>query len=168
MQRLNIWYNFIGDTMKQKWIIQSPGKMLELGEKIGLTAKPNDVYLLTGDLGAGKTTLTKGIGVGLNINSIITSPTFNILKIYEGRLTLYHFDAYRLENQSFYDLGFDEMLDQGGVCVIEWPEMVEADMPKEHLMIEIQHEGDSRIVLVTGVGQRYEELGRALNENFIA
>lgn len=154
--------------MKQEWIIKTPKEMLLLGEMIGKRAKPNDVYLLNGELGAGKTTLTKGIGIGLAIESIITSPTFNILKIYEGRLTLYHFDAYRLENQSFYDLGFDEMLDQSGVCVIEWPEMVASDMPSEHLMIEIKHGDDCRIVQVTCIGKRYEQLGRELNENFIA
>ncbi len=153
--------------MKYKWQIKTVEQMLELGQIIGQHTLPNDVILLTGDLGAGKTTLTKGIAKGLAINQVITSPTFNILKIYEGSKTLYHFDAYRLEHQSFYDLGFDEMLDFGGVCVIEWPEMVKDDMPKDHLLIAIEHLEEGRQVKVVCKGQRYELLGREIDENFI-
>ena len=84
--------------------------MIAFGEKLGKALESHSVITLTGELGAGKTTLTKGIGRGLGIKKIINSPTFTIVKIYEGDKTLYHFDAYRLED-SDDDLGFEEMID---------------------------------------------------------
>ena len=90
--------------------------MIAFGEKLGNALESHSVITLTGELGAGKTTLTKGIGRGLGIKKIINSPTFTIVKIYEGDKTLYHFDAYRLED-SDDDLGFEEMIDDDGICV---------------------------------------------------
>ena len=90
-----------------------------LGYRLGKLLKPDSIICLNGDLAAGKTTFTKGIGKALGVKRVINSPTFTLLKIYEGDLTLYHIDAYRLaENDA--DLGFDEYFDLGGVTVIEW------------------------------------------------
>ena len=98
---------------------------------------------LNGDLGAGKTTFTKGIGKGLGIKRIINSPTFTILKQYQGNYQLSHFDAYRLEGQS-EDLGFEEILDSEDVCVVEWPEFLEDILPQERLAITIKRIDDSK------------------------
>ena len=104
-----------------------------LGEKIGRAAQKNMVFLLDGDLGAGKTTLTQGIAKGLDIRRNVTSPTFTILKIYQGRMPLYHIDAYRLEG-TVQDLGFEELMEDEGLTVIEWSEYVSWLIPeKPHL-----------------------------------
>ena len=92
--------------------------MIDFGEKLASYLFPGAILTLEGDLGAGKTTFTKGIGKGLGIQKIINSPTFTIVKIYQGNLPLYHFDAYRLEGQN-EELGFEEMFEDEGVCVVE-------------------------------------------------
>lgn len=91
-------------------------------EKFASRLKEGDVVVLNGDLGAGKTAFTKGLAKGLQIDSQITSPTFNIMKQYDGgRLTLYHFDMYRIEDASdLTELGFEDIIEVSGVCVIEW------------------------------------------------
>ena len=130
----------------------------KLGTKIGSLAVPNMVYLLDGDLGAGKTTLTQGIARGLGVNRNVTSPTFNILKIYQGRMTLYHIDAYRLEGLH-QELGFEEFLDDDGLTVIEWSQYVPELVPEEHLFISIRLlEGDIREFTLTADGAVYEKL----------
>ena len=96
------------------------------------------VFLLDGDLGAGKTALTQGIAKGLGIRRAVTSPTFTIQKIYHGRLNLYHIDAYRLENTQ-QDLGFDEFFYDDGLTVIEWAQFVPYLIPEEYLKIGRAH-----------------------------
>ena len=119
------------------------------------------VIVLDGDLASGKTTLTKGIGKGLGIKEVINSPTFTILKIYEGRLPLYHIDAYRLET-SDYDLGFDEYDD--GVMVIEWPKYYEKYLPNEYLKIELKYIDDNtRSIDIKAIGNKYIKLKEAIN-----
>ncbi|MCH4208411.1 MAG: tRNA (adenosine(37)-N6)-threonylcarbamoyltransferase complex ATPase subunit type 1 TsaE [Solobacterium sp.] len=130
----------------------------KLGTTLGSLAEPNMVYLLDGDLGAGKTTLTQGIARGLGVNRNVTSPTFNILKIYQGRMTLYHIDAYRLEGLH-QELGFEEFLDDDGLTVIEWSQYVPELVPEEHLFISIRLlEGDIREFTLTADGAVYEKL----------
>ena len=134
-----------------------------LGKKIGSLVKENMVILLNGDLGAGKTTFTKGIGEGLGIKRIINSPTFTILKQYQGNLQLSHFDAYRLEGQS-EDLGFEEILDSEDVCVVEWPEFLEDILPQERLAITIKRIDDSkREFVLNPIGKKYEELVKEID-----
>ncbi len=129
-----------------------------LGKKIGEHVHENMVILLNGDLGAGKTTLTQGIAKGLGITRNVTSPTFNILKIYYGRMTLYHIDAYRLEGLH-QDLGFEEFLQDDGLTVIEWSEFVPELIPEHYLSISINlEEGDSRKFSFDAHGQEYETL----------
>lgn len=110
---------------------------IALGNRLGLLLQPNMLLTLSGDLGAGKTTFTKGIGQGLGITKVINSPTFTILKQYQGRLNLSHFDAYRLEGQDD-DLGFEEIFDSDDVCVIEWANFIEDILPVDRLTIEIK------------------------------
>ena len=109
---------------------------IALGNRLGLLLQPNMLLTLSGDLGAGKTTFTKGIGQGLGITKVINSPTFTILKQYQGRLNLSHFDAYRLEGQD--DLGFEEIFDSDDVCVVEWANFIEDILPVDRLTIEIK------------------------------
>ena len=110
---------------------------IALGNRLGLLLQPNMLLTLSGDLGAGKTTFTKGIGQGLGITKVINSPTFTILKQYQGRLNLSHFDAYRLEGQDD-DLGFEEIFDSDDVCVVEWANFIEDSLPVDRLTIEIK------------------------------
>lgn len=135
-----------------------------LGEKLGKNAKENMVFLLKGDLGAGKTTLTQGIAKGLGIERNVTSPTFNIQKIYHGRLDLYHIDAYRLEGLH-QDLGFEEFLEDGGLTVIEWSQFLPDLLPEENLSISIQlGEDEQRKFTFEATGKEYEELLEVLQQ----
>ena len=103
----------------------------QLGFSLAKEAKPGDIYCLEGDLGAGKTVFAKGFGWGLDIAEPISSPTFTILHEYhEGRLPLYHFDAYRIDDPGeLYEIGYDEYFYGGGVCLIEWPSKVAELIP---------------------------------------
>lgn len=111
------------------------------GIELGETVKPGTVIALTGDLGAGKTTLTKSIAKGLGIEDVITSPTFNIVKEYEtGRLPLYHFDVYRIGDvDEMYELGYEEYFYGEGISVVEWADLIEDIMPEDTLWIRIEY-----------------------------
>ena len=102
----------------------SPEETFELGRRIGEQINENAVFLLTGELGAGKTLFTKGLGAGLGIDpSDVTSPSFTLVNMHEGRMRLYHVDLYRLDAGSSFELGIDEMLEESNtVTVIEWAE----------------------------------------------
>ena len=131
---------------------------IALGNRLGLLLQPNMLLTLSGDLGAGKTTFTKGIGQGLGITKVINSPTFTILKQYQGRLNLSHFDAYRLEGQDD-DLGFEEIFDSDDVCVVEWANFIEDILPTERLKIEIKKiDENAREFIFRAIGSRYEQL----------
>ncbi|MEG0366433.1 MAG: tRNA (adenosine(37)-N6)-threonylcarbamoyltransferase complex ATPase subunit type 1 TsaE [Coprobacillus sp.] len=137
-------------------------EMIDFGEKLATLLFPNAIMTLQGDLGAGKTTFTKGIGKGLGVKKIINSPTFTIVKVYQGRMPLYHFDAYRLEGQD-EELGFEEMFEDNGVSVIEWPQYIENILPKERLEIEIKkNEDESRSFYFHAIGNQYETLLKEL------
>lgn len=130
-----------------------------LGKKIGKNLVKGDVIILDGDLSAGKTTLTKGIGEGLGVKRVINSPTFTIVKEYSGtNLKLYHMDLYRLDGiGNDYDLY--EYFESDGVCVIEWPYKANELIPSEYLKIEIKIVNkDERIITLIPVGKRYETL----------
>ena len=148
--------------MKLEFITETPKENKNLGEKMGSLSKPNMVWTMSGDLGAGKTTLTQGIARGLGITRTVSSPTFTILKIYQGRLPLYHFDAYRLEG-THQELGFEEMIDGEGLTVIEWPEYMEDLDQTQPLRITLHRLGENRrqIVLETD-NEKYVELMEAL------
>ncbi len=140
----------------------------EFGTKLGKILKSGDIICLNGDLGAGKTTLTKSIGLGLDVKEYITSPTFTLINQYRGRLPVYHFDVYRLENaDELYDLGFDEYFYGNGVCIIEWADKIENLLPKERLVLDIKKgkDIDERVINITAYGNRYIELLKEMEEN---
>ena len=110
-------------------VTDSAAKTKELAYKLGKLVDAKTLIILTGDLGAGKTTFTQGLALGMGITKTVTSPTFTIMKIYKNKLPLYHIDAYRLEGIS-QDLGLEEMMDDDGVCVIEWPLFIDDRLPK--------------------------------------
>ncbi|MGD9604805.1 MAG: tRNA (adenosine(37)-N6)-threonylcarbamoyltransferase complex ATPase subunit type 1 TsaE [Bacilli bacterium] len=122
--------------MKIEKIITNEQKMIDVGQIIGEMAKPNMVIALNGDLGAGKTTLTKGIGLGLGIKKTINSPTFTIMKIYQGRLPLYHLDVYRI-NENSKDDDLEEYFERDGLCVVEWADNIAYLLPHDLLTIDI-------------------------------
>ena len=131
---------------------------IALGNRLGLLLQPNMLLTLSGDLGAGKTTFTKGIGQGLGITKVINSPTFTILKQYQGRLNLSHFDAYRLEGQDD-DLGFEEIFDSDDICVVEWANYIEEILPVQRLEVIIKKIDESvREFTFKAIGHRYEQL----------
>lgn len=149
--------------MKSYNVINSD-ETIKLGEKIGRLLKPGDVVLLLGDLSAGKTTITKGIGKALGVNKIINSPTFTIVKEYKGsKCDLFHLDLYRLDGLN-EDFDLEEYMDRGGVCVIEWPFQVKEILPSEYLLIEIKITSENeRIINVSGIG-KYQEIEGELDE----
>lgn len=110
---------------------------IELAEKL----KPGDIVALTGGLGTGKTTLTKYIAEGLGITEIITSPTFTLVREYTGgRLPLYHFDVYRIDDtEEMYELGYEEYFFGQGVCVVEWADRIPELIPGDSVVIRIEY-----------------------------
>lgn len=137
---------------------QNEKDMIDFGVSLASHMFAGFILTLEGELGAGKTTLTKGIGQGLHIKKIINSPTFTIVKVYHGDKTLYHFDAYRLEGQD-EELGFEEMFEDDGVCVIEWPQFIQDILPKERLHIHIlKNEDGTRSFQCEAYGQRYQSI----------
>ncbi|NLL25913.1 MAG: tRNA (adenosine(37)-N6)-threonylcarbamoyltransferase complex ATPase subunit type 1 TsaE [Erysipelotrichia bacterium] len=130
----------------------------KLAERLAGFLFAGSLITLTGQLGAGKTTFTQGLGKGLNIEKNITSPTFTLLKIYQGDLPLYHIDAYRLEGLS-QDLGFEDYIESDGVCVIEWSQFISDLLPEDRINIEINIlEDDNRELLITASGEKYERI----------
>lgn len=126
-----------------------------LGERLAEQLKAGDVITLEGDLGAGKTTFTKGIARGLGVQRVVNSPTFTIIKEYEGHLPLYHMDVYRLEDQD-EDLGFDEYFYGDGVTVVEWAQFIQDMLPEEYLTITIKHvKEEEREFIFIPNGKRY-------------
>lgn len=148
--------------MEKEIIVHTEKESLALGERLGSLVGAHCLLTLSGDLGAGKTTFTKGIGKGLGVTKIINSPTFTILKQYQGRYRLSHFDAYRLEGQED-DLGFEEIFDSEDVCVVEWANYIADILPKERLQIDIYKlEENSRRYVFTPIGRKYEQICQEL------
>lgn len=148
--------------MEKTIFVENLEATLSLGKKLGELLQPGMLITLDGDLGAGKTTFTKGIGQGLQIKRVINSPTFTILKQYRGRLQLSHFDAYRLEGQD-NDLGFEEIFDSDDVCVVEWPEFISDTLPEKRLEIQINKiDENARKFVLKAIGKEYVQLLEAL------
>lgn len=144
---------------------------LEETEKFGIflgeNLRPGDVVCLNGDLGAGKTTLTKSIAKGLGIDDYVTSPTFTIVNEYYGKIDLYHIDTYRLDDMVDVDyLGFDEYFYSDGVTIVEWAEKIRDALPEEYMEINIKSHDDKRDLDINYVGNRFDELKEKLDESF--
>jgi tRNA threonylcarbamoyladenosine biosynthesis protein TsaE len=148
-------------------VTYSPEETREFGKRCGELAQPGDVFLLTGDLGAGKTCLTQGIAFGLGIKEYALSPTFVIMRQMRGRLSLYHVDLYRLDRpEETQDLGLDDYFYGDGISVVEWAEKALGLMPPEHLLIEIEYISENqRRLRLKPEGKRYEILVSDLNKS---
>lgn len=132
----------------------------EFGNRLAQLLHPGDVIGLIGTLGAGKTLLVQGIVAGLGVADQAISPTFTIMNVYDGKVPVYHFDLYRLDQANqLFDIGFDEYVGSQGISLIEWADKFPGQMPKEYLWIELRPEGaDSRVIHVTAVGFRYQQM----------
>ena len=117
-----------------------PEETFEVGRKIGMNAKPGQIYTLTGDLGVGKTVFTQGVAAGLGITEPVNSPTFTIIQEYEdGRLPFYHFDVYRIGDlEEMEEIGYDDYFFGQGICLIEWAELIEEILPEKRIEVTIE------------------------------
>ena len=123
----------------------------KIGEDFAGKLQQGDVVCLTGDLGAGKTTFTKGIAKALHVPYEPVSPTFNIVNSYEGKIPLYHFDLYRLQDTAdLMNIDFDSYLFSGGICVIEWPEIA-YPMLQKYYKVHLSYDGENRRIQIEEV-----------------
>ncbi|MDD3168501.1 MAG: tRNA (adenosine(37)-N6)-threonylcarbamoyltransferase complex ATPase subunit type 1 TsaE [Eubacteriales bacterium] len=140
-----------------KKVIRNELDTREFGIELAKKLKPGDIIALIGDLGTGKTTLTKSIAEGLGIREMITSPTFTIVQEYtEGRLPLYHFDVYRIRSaEEMYELGYEEYFFGRGICVVEWADQIMKLIPEGSIVIRIEYgeNEDERIYYIEGNGR---------------
>ena len=137
------------------YVTNSPAETEALGQRLAERLQPGDVIAYTGDLGAGKTAFTRGLACGLGITERITSPTFTIVNEYQGgRLPLFHFDMYRLgSSDELYEIGWEDYLARGGVCAVEWSEIVADALEEDCIRVDIR-QGESenqRKITVEGV-----------------
>ena len=139
-------------------ITKSAAETRALGEKLAGRLQPGDVLLLEGDLGAGKSELTRGIAKGLGVTETVTSPSFTILNVYEsGRCPLYHFDWYRLESsEELYELGMDEYLGGDGIAVVEWAERCPDAVPEDCIRIRLEATGEETRRITVNDGRRVD------------
>ena len=142
----------------------------EVGHALATVLQPRDTVILTGDLGAGKTTLVQGIGLGLGVVDHVASPTFTLVREYTGRLDVVHVDVYRLERvQDVVDLGLDEMGGPGRVLVVEWGDAVQDLLPEDRLRVQLttdRADAETRRIVIAAQGRswsaRWERLEAAL------
>jgi tRNA threonylcarbamoyladenosine biosynthesis protein TsaE len=156
--------NKVKKSNRLEFTTRSPQQTQDFGVRLGKLAQAGDIVLLVGSLGTGKTCLTQGIAWGLNIREYTLSPSFVILRELYGRLPLYHIDLYRLDHiEEIEDLGLDDYLYGGGICVVEWAEKGLNVLPVEHLMIKLDYLSDTeRRFHVRPSGKRYREMVKKL------
>jgi tRNA threonylcarbamoyladenosine biosynthesis protein TsaE len=147
-------------------VTHSPEQTRKLGAIIGALSLGNDIYLLSGNLGTGKTHLVQGIAFGLGVKEYACSPSFMIAREYHGRLNLYHLDLYRLDRlEEIVDLGLDEYFRSDSVCAIEWAEKGSGLLPGDNLTVEMEHvRGDDRKITFVPRGRRYVQLVKELKK----
>jgi tRNA threonylcarbamoyladenosine biosynthesis protein TsaE len=148
----------------------STQKTLDIGKQISKKLKKGDIICLFGDLGSGKTVLTKGISLGLGVGEDkVTSPTFVILRQHEGKFPIYHFDLYRLNSpEDILDLGYEEYLFDEGISVIEWADKLGGLLPKEFLKIRLRVIGENkRKIMIAAQGKRHKKLLEDIREDFV-
>jgi tRNA threonylcarbamoyladenosine biosynthesis protein TsaE len=153
--------------MRLELTAAAPEDTVAVGDAVASLLREGDAVALTGELGAGKTTFVRGAARALGFDGPVASPTFTLVREYQGRVRIYHVDVYRLERlQDVLDLGLDEMVAEGGVVLVEWGDAVEGLLPDDHLLVEITLIGaeEARRIVVTGVGPswatRWERLER--------
>lgn len=138
--------------------VNSKAQTKEFAFQLAKLITPHFLITMSGDLGAGKTTFTKSLGEAIGVKRTINSPTFTILKSYQGDMKLYHIDAYRLEGLH-QELGFEEVFEEDGLCVVEWPQYIDEQLPKERLHISIEMgEDETRFFNLSAIGKKYEEV----------
>ena len=121
------------------WESEREEESFQLAKKLGEKAEKGEIYCLEGELGTGKTVFAKGFAKGLGIEEIVDSPTFTIVKEYQGREKLYHFDVYRIENiEELQEIGFSEMISGDAICLIEWASQIEEEIPENAKWITIE------------------------------
>lgn len=141
---------------------RSEMETIEFAQNLESEKFPNMVICLNGELGSGKTVFTKGFANAMEIKDSITSPTFTIIKEYEGELPLYHMDVYRLDGNTD-GVGIEEYFTKGGVVIIEWANTIKDILPENRLDIKFKVAGEnSRVLIVTPHGKEYEELCEAV------
>lgn len=150
-----------------KILTENEEQTMNLAKKLAELLEPGMTLLLEGNLGAGKTTFTKGIGEGLGVKRIIKSPSYTIIREYQdGRLPLYHIDLYRLDESEASELGLEEYFEGNGITVVEWSSVAPAELPAERLEIRLKtdvNHFEQREIEINGVGSRYEELLKAFS-----
>lgn len=148
--------------MIKQFNVQSLAETEAFAKKLATLLSPPDVLTLEGDLGAGKTAFTQALARALGVTRTVSSPTFTILKQYEGKYPLNHLDVYRLAG-SDEDLGWDELFYGDAISVIEWAHLIEEDLPTERLEIQLVHGGnDARTITIKPIGERYEKICEGL------
>lgn len=142
------------------WIVHNLQDLSFFAKTLADALLPGDVLLLEGDLGAGKTTFTQYLAKSLGIAKNVNSPTFTIIKEYEGIYPLYHMDVYRLGEESEEDLGFDEYFFGDGITVVEWAHLIADQLPDEYIQINLFHTGveGQRKIKLTVNGDRYDRV----------
>ena len=138
-----------------RYVTNSEEETEALGARLAAVLTPGTVVAFTGDLGAGKTAFTRGLARGLGVTDRVTSPTFTIVHGYEGgRLPLFHFDMYRLaSSEELFDIGWEDYLQRGGVCAVEWSENVSDALEEDALSVEISRgeQDGQRVIVIEGV-----------------
>lgn len=138
-----------------EYITHSPAETEAVGEALAKTLRPGTVLAFRGDLGAGKTAFTRGLGRGLGCTERVTSPTYTIVNEYtSGRLPLFHFDMYRLRSsEDLFDIGWEDYLERGGVCAVEWSENVADALERDTVRVDIRRGGEEsrRVISVEPV-----------------
>ena len=138
-----------------EYITHSLAETEELGCRLGRTLGPGAVVAYFGGLGMGKTAFTRGLARGLGCRGRVTSPTFTIVNEYDGPTPLFHFDMYRLADaDALFDIGWEDYLDRGGVCAVEWSENVAEALPEDTVWVDIRRlegEDNGRCITITGV-----------------
>ena len=149
--------------MNYKYTSRSEEDTREIAENIESEKFPGMVICLNGELGSGKTVFVKGFAKALGVTETITSPTFSLVKEYtNGEMPLYHMDVYRLDGSS-NEFGLNDYLNENGICIIEWPEMIEEQLPEERLDVKFKViDDDTRVIVFTPYGQQYEDLCEAV------
>lgn len=148
--------------MEYKLTMKDEYDTIELAQNLESEKFPNMIICLNGELGSGKTMFTKGFAKALGIKDNITSPTFSIIKEYDGELPLYHMDVYRLDGDTS-GVNIEEYYTKGGVVIIEWADTIKDILPKERLDIKIKVlDENKRVLFITPYGKQYEELCEAV------
>ncbi len=158
----NISLTKINNEDKYIFISNKPEETILLGKKLGELLQENDLIIINGDLGAGKTCLVKGIAIGLNCKDNVSSPSFTIINEYNGKFPIFHFDLYRLNKPiEIADLGYEEYFLNPGVILIEWGNKILEYLPKQLLLIKILLDTKtlySRKIILEPKGKRYKKM----------